>query len=64
MKNIFKKLFCKHKDIICITNIYGNLINTMNCRSVWECKDCGKRFKSNSLCKNCNYVNFKEKQNG
>ena len=64
MKNIFKKLFCKNEEKFCVTNVHGDLINFLNCRSVWECKKCGKRFKSAKLCEDCNYVNFKEKQNG
>ena len=66
MKRLLKRLFCKHEEKFCVTNIHGDMINRLNCRSIWECKKCGKRFKSNELCKDCNYVNFrrKEKNNG
>lgn len=54
----FKKLFCRHKNQICITNIYGNLINHMNCRSVWQCERCGKYFYNNKLEPRCETINF------
>ena len=61
MMKTFKRLFCKHKEKICVTNIYGDFINYLNCRSVWECKNCGKRFRSGQLNKDCEYVNFRKK---
>lgn len=55
---LFKRLFCKHNEKVCITNIYGDLINDWNCRSVWECKKCGKMFRSDELEESCDVVNF------
>lgn len=56
---MFKKLFCKHKEKFCVTNIHGDMINWIGCRSVWECKRCGKRFHSGKLEPSCSIVNFK-----
>lgn len=36
-----RKLLCKH-DYHHIRNIYGDEINTANCRSVWMCNKCYK----------------------
>lgn len=55
---LFKRFFCKHNEKVCITNIFGDLINDYNCRSIWKCKKCGKKFKSNKLDYNCKIVNF------
>lgn len=49
MKNIFKKLFCKHKSIEFCGNIYGDLIDNYSTlkrvnRSAWRCAECGKMF--------------------
>lgn len=54
-----KRLFCKHKTMTCITNIYGDCINYYGCRSIWECKRCGKRFRSDKLEPSCEVINFK-----
>ena len=61
MVKFFKRLFCKHEEKFCVTNIHGDMINHLNCRSIWECKKCGKRFKSNKLDTDCKYVNFKRR---
>jgi ribosomal protein L37AE/L43A len=61
MVKFFKRLFCKHEEKFCVTNIHGDMINHLNCRSIWECKKCGKQFKSNKLDTDCKYVNFKRK---
>ena len=61
MKNnhsIFKQLFCEHRDKKCITNIHGDLINLLECRSVWECNKCGKIFNHKELEPTCSIVNF------
>lgn len=63
MKTLLKRLFCKHEEKFCVTNIHGDMINYLNCRSIWECKNCGKRFKKDELCEDCNYVNFRLKEN-
>lgn len=60
---MFKKLFCKHKNIRCLTNLYGDFINCHStaskiCRSVWLCKDCGKVIKKERLEPSCKTVNF------
>lgn len=49
MKNIFKKLFCKHENIEFCGNIYGDLIDHYSTfrhinRSAWRCQDCGRMF--------------------
>ena len=61
MIKFFKRLFCKHEEKFCVTTIHGDVINHLNCRSIWECKNCGKQFNSNKLVPDCKYVNFKRK---
>ena len=44
---ILKRLFCKHKNLEFLGNVYGDLIHTVSTwrrinRSAWLCKDCGK----------------------
>ena len=40
--NIFKVIFCRHKDLEFIGNIYGDLICECSFnRSAWKCKKCG-----------------------
>ena len=44
---MFKHLFCKHKDLEFLGNIYGDLIDIFSTskhinRSAWKCKNCGK----------------------
>ena len=56
-----KRLFCKHKEKFCVTNIHGDWIIYLGCRSVWECKRCGKRFFSGKLDPSCDVVNFEKK---
>ena len=53
-----KKLFCKHKNKKCITNIYGDLRNDFDCMSIWECENCGKLFLNSKLNRNCKVINF------
>ena len=60
--NILKQIFCRHKEITCITNLHGDLINIYECRSLWECKRCKKVIKSKELNKQCKYVNFHLKE--
>ena len=55
---MFKKLFCKHKKKTCITNIYGDVRNHMDCCSVWKCERCNKIFLSDELEPSCKVVNF------
>lgn len=54
-----KKLFCKHKNKICVSNIHGDLRNDMDCCSVWKCERCSKIFLKDELEPSCNIVNFK-----
>lgn len=42
MKNLLKKLFCKHEELEFIENVHGDMINHLNCRSIWKCCKCGK----------------------
>lgn len=56
--NFLKRLRCKHVNKKCLTNIYGDIINDFNCRSIYVCKDCGKYIPSNKLDKNCKIINF------
>ena len=54
---------CKHENIHTITNIYGDAIVGLNCRSIRNCIDCGKVIKSDSLDKNCkrsNALNYRD----
>lgn len=37
-----KRLFCKHYKLKFWRNVYGDEINALNCRSVWECANCQK----------------------
>jgi hypothetical protein len=44
---IIKELFCAHKDLEFLGNVYGDLIDTVSTykkinRSAWRCKKCGK----------------------
>lgn len=59
---MFRRLFCRHKRISCISNFYGDAINDMNCRSLWECDRCKKLFMSDNLCSDCKYINFHPKE--
>ena len=46
LNNLFKDLFknpcCKHKNTTTITNIYGDTINSCNCKCLKICNDCYK----------------------
>lgn len=55
---MFRKLFCKHKRIHCITNLFGDMRNDFNCCSVWACDKCGKMFLSDDFSQNCDLINF------
>ena len=54
-----KKLFCKHKQKTCVSNIYGDLRNDIDCCSVWKCERCGKIFLRDEIEPSCYIVNFK-----
>lgn len=47
--SFIKRLWCKHRNQKFWRNIYGDEINRLNCRSIWECRDCEKIIRSNSL---------------
>lgn len=55
-----KSWFCKHKEKVTLTNIYGDMINQVNCRCIKRCTKCGKRFFVNELDGKCKIVNFRE----
>ena len=55
---MFNVLKCKHEHLKCVTNIHGDMINALDCRSIWECRECGKRLRKDTLDLNCNIVNF------
>lgn len=44
-----KMLWCSHKRIRFIRNIYGDEINLFNARSEHKCDDCGKRIYKATL---------------
>lgn len=62
IRNLIKRIKCKHNNIQTITNLYGDAIIYYNCRSIKICKDCGKIIKSETLDKNCNVINFEPKE--
>ena len=50
MIQFIKNLFCKHKDLEFVRNIYGDEINAMNGqRSIWYCSDCRKFIPKDEL---------------
>jgi len=47
---MLKKLFCKHKNPLkFLNNVYGDMINVVDGRSLWECRECGKIIVKNYL---------------
>jgi tricorn protease-like protein len=48
--SFFKSFFCRH-DYKFYENVYGDGINLLNCRSLWECKKCGHIQRRESLYK-------------
>lgn len=43
MCKVLKRLFCNHKKLKFIRNIYGDEVNIKNgTRSIWKCENCGK----------------------
>lgn len=56
MKNLVKKIFCKH-EYKTTTNLYGDAINYFNgARSLKKCINCGKIIKGN-FDNNCREIN-------
>lgn len=49
MIKFIKRIFCKHYKVLFVRNIYGDEINALNCRSIWECAKCGAEVKSQQL---------------
>jgi hypothetical protein len=53
LKEFLKRLFCRHKNIYFIRNIYGDEINQVSdsktYRSWWKCADCDKFVKKEKL---------------
>ena len=63
--NMFKRLFCKHKNKKCLSNFHGDYIDIVSplfsnkiYRSAWQCQDCGKIIYSTSLEPACKIVNW------
>lgn len=64
MFKILKRVRCKHDNLECISNIYGDMIHAMSSskmtvRSVWKCKNCGKVICKGELNPGCKVSNFK-----
>lgn len=60
---IFKKSKCKHENVECLTNCYGDFIYSISSissitRSIWICKDCKKILKRRYLEPSCKIINF------
>ena len=54
IKKIIQKIFCKHENKRCLTNIYGDYINHVSSgrriyRSIWGCPDCGRILISEEI---------------
>ncbi len=49
MLNFLKSLICKHEEYKPCYNIYGDMINVMNGRSIWQCTNCKKTKVSRKL---------------
>lgn len=63
IKEVFKRITCKHDDLLCISNIHGDLINIISpvggiTRSVWICKKCGAIKYASFMDPNCKITNF------
>ena len=55
IKNILKKLFCKH-DLVFLRNIYGDEIRYLGYkRSIWECSKCKRIILKDELNRNVEY---------
>lgn len=66
LKKIIKRLTCTHEDLYIITNVYGDPINFYDCRSIKQCKNCGKFFYHQFLDRECdraNEFNYREELN-
>ena len=46
---VYQNLYCRHREIDWETNVFGDQINLLNCRSIWICQNCHKRFYRNRL---------------
>lgn len=57
LKKILQRIRCKHDNLYTVTNVYGDSINMYDCRSIRQCKNCGKKIFHNSLDTKCNRVN-------
>lgn len=42
-------LFCKHKELEFVQNLYGNESKRFGGNSLWKCKHCGKLIVSQTL---------------
>lgn len=69
MIGFLKRLFCRHKNKKCITNLYGDVVNMLSTdkhiyRSVWKCTNCGKCFYSEKLDPDCMIINWCKNKKG
>lgn len=60
---LIKRMRCKHQDLKCITNFYGDMINVISThkkiyRSAWVCKDCGRIICKERLEPSCKVINY------
>lgn len=39
---LWREFRCKNHSFVWMTNVYGDAINHLNCRSIWKCEKCGK----------------------
>lgn len=51
MIKFIKQILCKHEMQVFNSNVYGDAINILNCRSLWTCAKCGKYFRRQYLVK-------------
>lgn len=65
IKEIIKRISCKHNNQECLTNVYGDYITCLSSgkkiyRSIWKCSDCGKIIMSEILNEKCEYKNWRK----
>lgn len=62
-KLIYRRITCKHKIKITLTNLHGDAINQFNGkRAVTQCVSCGKIIFTDALDPNCDTINFTMKK--
>ena len=66
IKKFIQRIFCKHENKRCLTNVAGDYIFYVSTnsrhvyRSIWGCPDCGKIIMSEYLDDNCEFVNWEK----